>query len=100
MSYFSPASLADVKSKRSSNVVSINIPRYFAVFFNQQKSKVLANKEVRKALSLATDRQAIIRQVLSGEGKEIFSPISPGTFGYTDDVKKFEFDVGKANEIL
>lgn len=100
MSYITPANLADVKSKRSSNILSINIPRYFAVFFNQQKSKVLANREVRKALSLAIDRQAIIRQVLSGEGKEIFSPISPGTFGYTDDVKKLGFDAGKANETL
>jgi peptide/nickel transport system substrate-binding protein len=100
MSYISPARLADVKSKKSSNIISINIPRYFAVFFNQQKSKALASREVRKALSLATDRQAIIRDVLSGEGKEIFSPITPGTFGYTDDVKKFEFDAGKANETL
>ena len=100
MSYISPARLADVKSKKSSNIISINIPRYFAVFFSQQKSKALASREVRKSLSLATDRQAIIRNVLSGEGKEIFSPITPGTFGYTDDVKKFEFDVGKANETL
>ncbi|KKT70818.1 MAG: hypothetical protein UW66_C0037G0005 [Candidatus Moranbacteria bacterium GW2011_GWF1_44_4] len=100
MSYISPARLADLKSKRSSNILSINIPRYFAFFFNQQKSKVLANREVRKALSLAIDRQAIIRDILSGEGKEIFSPISPGTFGFTDDVKKFEFDAGKANETL
>jgi len=100
MSYISPANLAGVKSKRSSHIISINIPRYFAIFFNQQKSKILASREVRKALSLATDRQAIIRDVLSGEGKEIFSPITPGTFGYTDEVKKFEFDLGKANETL
>lgn len=100
MSYISSARLADVKSKRSNNILSISIPRYFAVFFNQQKSKILADREVRKALSLATDRQAIIRDILSGEGKEIYSPIPPGTFGYTDDVKKFEFDIAKANETL
>lgn len=100
MSYISPKSLADVKSKRSSNILSINIPRYFAVFFNQQKSKVLASREVRKALSLATNRQVIIREVLFGEGKEIYSSIPPGIFGYTDDLKKIEFDIGKANEVL
>ncbi|TSA45248.1 hypothetical protein D4R51_02175, partial [bacterium] len=71
-----------------------------AVFFNQQKSKVLADSEVRKALSTAVDRQAIIKEVLSGEGKEINSPIPPGTFGFTDDVKKFSFDVEKANKTL
>ncbi len=98
MSYISPANLSNVKSKRSSNIVSINIPRYFAVFFNQQKSKVLADREVRKAFSLATDRQAIIQEVLAGEGKETYSPITPGIFGFSDDVKKFPFDIEKANE--
>ncbi|OGI25175.1 MAG: hypothetical protein A3J76_03165 [Candidatus Moranbacteria bacterium RBG_13_45_13] len=100
MSYISPSRVADIKSKRSGNIFSINIPRYFAIFFNQQKSKILANKEMRKALSLATDRKAIINEVLAGEGKEIYSPIPPGTFGASDDVKKFEFDLEKANKIL
>lgn len=100
MSYVSPSKVPNIKSRRSSDVHAINIPRYFAVFFNQQKSKVLADSEVRKALSMAIDRQAIIKEVLSGEGKEIYSPIPPGTFGFTDDVKKFSFDVEKANKTL
>ena len=100
MSYLSPARIEDIKSRRSSRIHSINIPRYFAVFFNQQKSKVLANREVRKALSLAADRQAIIREVLAGEGKELFSPIPPGAVGFTDDVKKFSYDIEKANKTL
>jgi len=100
MSYITPANLERIKSKRSSNIFSINVPRYFAVFFNQQKSKVVASREVRKALSLAVDRQAIIHQILSGEGKEVSAPLSPGTFGYTDDIKKFEFNIEKANEVL
>jgi peptide/nickel transport system substrate-binding protein len=100
MSYISPSKLADITSKKSNNVNSINIPRYFAVFFNQQKSKVLADREVRKALSMAIDRQTIINEVLAGEGKEIYSPIPPGTFGFTDDVKKFPFDLEKANKTL
>ncbi|MFA5871810.1 MAG: peptide ABC transporter substrate-binding protein [Parcubacteria group bacterium] len=98
--YISPSKLTDLKSRRSSNIHSINIPRYYAVFFNQQRSKVMADRDVRKALSLATDRKTIVDQVLKGEGKEIFSPIPPGTFGYTDDVKKFDFDIEKANKAL
>jgi peptide/nickel transport system substrate-binding protein len=100
MSYVSPSKVPNIKSRRSSDIHSINIPRYFAVFFNQQKSKVLADREVRKALSMAIDRQAIIKEVLSGEGKEIYSPIPPGTVGFTDDVKKFSFDIEKANKTL
>ena len=100
MNYVSPGRTADIKSKRSSNIISVSIPRYFAVFFSQQRSKILADKDVRKALMMATDRQAIIRDVLAGEGKEINSPIPPGTFGFTDDVKKFSYDIEKANKTL
>jgi len=100
MSFLSPARTPDIKSARSTQIHSINIPRYFAVFFNQQKSKVLASREVRKALSMATDRRAIIDEILAGQGKDIYSPIPPGTFGFTDDVKKFEYDVEKANKVL
>jgi peptide/nickel transport system substrate-binding protein len=98
--YISPSKISDLKSRRSSNIHSINIPRYYAVFFNQQRSKVMADRDVRKALSMATDRKAIVEQVLKGEGKELFSPIPPGTFGFTDDVKKFDFDAEKANKAL
>ena len=100
MSYISPVNLNELKSRRASRIDAINIPRYFAVFFNKQKSKVLADRYVRKALSLAVDRQAIINEVLSGEGKEVYSPIPPGVCGFTDEVKKFEFNIEKANKVL
>jgi len=96
----SPEKLADIKSKRSTNIISAGLPRYFAVFFNQQKSKALADKDVRKALSLATNRQDIVKKVFGGEGKEIFSPIPAGIFGATDDVKKLNFDPEAAKKTL
>ncbi len=100
MSSLSPSKLVDLKSRRSADVHSIGIPRYFAVFFNQQKSKVLADRDVRKALSLATDRKAIIDEVLGGQGKEIYSPIPPASFGAADDVKKFGYNRDEANKTL
>jgi len=65
ISYISPSRLKDLKSSRSSDIHQINIPRYFAVFFNQQRSKVLADRDVRKALSLATDKNQILKEVLN-----------------------------------
>lgn len=96
----SPEKLNDVKSKRSANIISVSLPRYFAVFFNQQKSKALADKDVRKALSTATNRKDIVDKIFSGQGREIFSPIPPGIFGATDDVKKYDFGPEKAKKIL
>lgn len=54
------------------------LPRVFAVFFNENHAPVLANKEVRQALEKATDKQALVLDVLKGEGIAIDSPIPPG----------------------
>ncbi|MFA6285046.1 MAG: peptide ABC transporter substrate-binding protein [Parcubacteria group bacterium] len=100
ISSVSPEKLGDIKSSRSTNVISTSLPRYFAVFFNQQKSKIFADKDVRKALSMAVNRQDMVDKVFGGQGKGIFSPIPSGNFGAADDFKKYEFDLAKAEKTL
>jgi peptide/nickel transport system substrate-binding protein len=78
----------------------LNIPRYFAVFFNQSKSVSLAHDEVREALNHATDRQEIIHNIFNDNGKEIHSPILAGMIGYDENTTKSTFDLEKANSIL
>ncbi len=53
------------------------LPRIFAVFFNESHAPVLANKEVRQALEIATDKEKIVDSILNGEGIAIDSPIPP-----------------------
>ncbi len=65
-------------SRRDSQIYTTSLPRVFGIFFNQNEAPVLANKEVRQALQLATDRQAIIDNVLGGYGAVITDPIPPG----------------------
>lgn len=99
-SSLSPDKLKDVKSQRSANIISATLPRYFAVFFNQQKNKAIADRDVRKALSQAVDRADIVGKVFEGQGREIFSPLPPGALGATDDVKKFDFNIEDAKKTL
>lgn len=54
------------------------LPRVFAVFFNQNRQPVLANKEVRQALNIAADKEAVVTKVLNGDGIAIESPIPSG----------------------
>lgn len=89
-----------VQGIRKANVYQLNLPRYFAVFFNQSKSKALSDKTVRLALNYATDKKEIINQVLDGEGKIVNSPIPEGVWGHTDEVKLYEFALEHANNIL
>lgn len=53
------------------------LPRVFAVFFNQNHAPLLAEKEVRQALALATDKEMLVNSVLEGYGVPIGGPVPP-----------------------
>jgi len=100
ISNISPKKLAEIKLQQSTATHKFNIPRYFAVFFNQSKSIPLASDEVRQALAYAIDRQEIINNVLDGNGNPVYSPILSGMIGYNNDIDKINFDLDKANQLL
>jgi peptide/nickel transport system substrate-binding protein len=54
------------------------LPRTFGVYFNQNKSSVLRDVSVRKALSVVVDRSTLVENILHGYGSEVYSPIPPG----------------------
>lgn len=51
------------------------LSRIFGVFFNQNSSSVLANKDVRQALDMALDKEKIVKEVLYGYGVSIDNPL-------------------------
>lgn len=52
--------------------------RVFGVFFNQNQSEVLRSADVRRALDMAIDREALVSEVLKGYGTPIAEPLPPG----------------------
>lgn len=95
-----PGNLSALEERKSTRIYSINIPRIFAVFFNVTKNVALANSEVREALSYATDRDAIIRDVLLNKGQPALGAFLPFMTGYVSDIALPSFDVNKADAIL
>jgi peptide/nickel transport system substrate-binding protein len=77
MSSITPEKINLIKNVKSTNLHELIIPRYFSVFFNQTKSVVLAEDNVRRALNLSVDRGEIIKEVLQGKGTSLFSPFFP-----------------------
>jgi peptide/nickel transport system substrate-binding protein len=77
----------------------VSLARYYAIFFNQSISKVLADKNVRYALNYATDRQELIERVFNGKSEEIDGPILSDMIGYEPSLN-WEFSLEKANDIL
>lgn len=70
----SPALLVDLPD---SAIVSEPLNRVFGVFFNQNNNEALQDAAVRKALSAAIDRSALIAAALGGYAEPLQGPIPP-----------------------
>lgn len=57
------------------SVYQLGLPQYTALFFNQNANPALAEKAVREALSLGTDRAAIINASWSNNATAISGPL-------------------------
>jgi len=100
LSFVSPDNLKKIKFKQRLNLRELQLPRYFAVFFNQNKSTVLSDKNVRLALSHATDKNALLDKVLGGRGVAVHSPMTNGVLDIPDNFKKYDYDLTLAKTIL
>lgn len=98
---FLPQDIVEEARKNDDIVLhDLRIPQYSAVYFNQDRSDVLADDDVRTALAHAMNSQEIIDEVLGGEGEQIHGPILPGYVGYHPDVQKYDFNVDTAQQML
>jgi len=95
-----PNSLSSLEERKSTRVYDISIPRIFGVFFNTTKSVPLAYGEVREALALASDRDAIIRGALQGKGQPAYTAFLPFMDGYASDLDIPSLNKEQANSIL
>ncbi len=93
---------SSLRQKNGDDIMAIQtpLPRIFALFFNQNTAPILVHKEVRKALNMSVDRQALINNVLNEYGSPIYSPIPSipsltGTASTTDTVGN-----GTANSVI
>jgi dipeptide transport system substrate-binding protein len=94
-----PADLDGIKADTTLQLMSqpgLNIA-YWA--FNTEKPP-FDKKEVRQALNMAIDKQAIIDNVYLGAGQVAKNLIPPTIWSYSDAVKDYAYDSAKAGELL
>lgn len=84
------------------NIIHNPLPRIFGVFFNQNNSPVLANKEVRQALNMVVDKDAIIKKALYGYAVSIDSPIPLNDASSTAKEEKIDIEknIQSAKDLL
>jgi len=72
---------------------------YGYIIFNFEDA-VLARREVRQALALATDRDTIIRYLLRGQARKADGPLPPSSWAYEPDIRHYEYDPQQAEQLL
>ncbi len=87
---------AGVLKNRGFRIETATLPRVFALFFNQNKNKILTDKNIRKALSLAIPREEIVSNSLKGFAIPINGPVPTETI--SED--SFEKRLMLAGEVL
>ncbi|MEO9122935.1 MAG: ABC transporter substrate-binding protein [Burkholderiaceae bacterium] len=95
-----PLSMASVIEKDPHlNVVAIDGPTTAALRYDTRDG-ITKDPEVRKALTLAVDRDAIIKQIMLGYAVPVASFQGTLSFGYDANLKPLPFDPAQAKKIL
>ncbi|MDO8478781.1 MAG: peptide-binding protein [Candidatus Rokubacteria bacterium] len=64
------------------------------------KDPRFADRRVRQAFAHAINKPELIEGVVMGLAREATGPLRPGTWAYTDKVKRYPYDPAKAKQLL
>jgi len=90
-------------SNETFSVYNFTLPRYFAVFFNGQSSRLLSDSNIAEALNYSVNKPELLGKI-SDTFKEkvslVNSPILPDYYGYQEPETTFDFDLTAAGKLL
>lgn len=97
-----PADYSAVKSDPALKGQARITNRASAIFiqFSQKNYPPFRDKRVRQALTLATDRDAIVQTALNGAGLKADALLPPGLSGYSPSFRGLPFDQERAKKLL
>jgi peptide/nickel transport system substrate-binding protein len=72
----------------------------YSFFGYNVRNPLLADARVRKAFSLAINRQEMLNAFFNGQGTVISGPFAPGSWAYNLDVKPLPYDPAQAERLL
>lgn len=95
-----PEHIATIKSKRpDAKIIEENAMNVAYLAFNTSKPP-FDNVKVRQALSMAVNKEAIVKGIYSGMATAAKNPMPPIIWGYNDSIQDYKFDVEKAKKLL
>lgn len=97
---FVPFNLREKVKRKHTELKTLQLPQYSALFMNQNNNEFLKDKDIRVALSRGLDRDRILHETLSSEGAVIYSPILSGFPGFDESFKPYPYSVQSANMLI
>lgn len=93
---------ADVKSVRASGKVTVQIAegKSLMSLYTALDSGKLADVRVRQAITHAIDRQAIVDNVLAGNGRVVDTNLFTPAWAIPNDLVQYKYDPEKAKQLL
>jgi peptide/nickel transport system substrate-binding protein len=97
-----PQELSEVSEHPSLALHSAPVSRETFIFFNllHPLAPFLAERPLRQALLLSLDRQALIDEVLDGQGIVADNVVFPGTWAHDPDARHYPYDPEDAAALL
>ena len=82
-------------------IITINLPRYYAIFLNSNTTPALQSLSVRKALDLAINKEKIVKKIFDDQTTIIQGPLPPNIRGYDQQLfADKKFNLKKAAQLL
>ena len=90
-----------VELERVAGVRVQRVPSTWQIYLGLNAfKKPLSDVRVRQALNYATDVDAIIKNVMDGNGRRLEGPFTPNVFGFDPSVKGYAPDPARARRLL
>jgi len=99
VSSLAPDMIPVLRQQASLDVTEEPGTNYQYISFNFE-NRVLARREVRQALALATNREEIIRYLYRGQARLADGPLPPNSWAYETGIAHFSFDPKQAEQLL
>ncbi len=102
VSWVWPDEMEEASRRTDLQLFSAPLSGYTLIYLNLRNPNLpfFSDDAVRKALLLGLDRQALIDDVLSGQGIVAHTPILPGTWAHDSEATQYNHDPEKARQLL
>ncbi len=98
LAFLSENEAQELANNRSLHILRPFLPQETVLFFNETRQSAFKDQNLREALGLSINRQALVEKVFHGNAFALGGPLLPGVLAVPTPVP--EEDIGRAIELL